>query len=380
MPQVLLALDRDDTLEAYALAEQLEEIDPDNEILATLWSKMSHTWTIESDHPGAAVSIVTYHDESGAWQELGTTPLEARIPWMPFRLRFDLGGHQSSEIARASEYFMTNRFNLEIEVRLHPIDAPDSDMVYVAAKGSFDMPVTGFAPLSQATQIPEFFIDKTEVTNRQFKEFIDAGGYQDPQWWKYPFEEDEKTLPFEEAMMQFTDQVGRPGPANWELGDYEDGKDNYPVGGISWYEAAAYAEFKGKTLPTAFHFAAALYMESEGLGPLAPDIKKRSNLHSGAPAPVGQHRGIGTSGALDMAGNQREWCFNEGPTGRFTMGGSWEDQPYLMLQAVPRSAWNRSLANGFPCAKYLEEDLPPRALFAAIQYKETDYLTGTSYT
>ena len=45
-------------------------------------------------------------------------------------------------------------------------------------------------------------------------------------------------------MKEFRDATGRPGPAAWELGNYPDGRDNFPVTGISWYEAAAYAEFR----------------------------------------------------------------------------------------------------------------------------------------
>ena len=53
---------------------------------------------------------------------------------------------------------------------------------------------------------------------------------------------------------KFRDQTGRPGPANWQLGTYPDGTDDMPVGGISWYEAMAYAEFAGKSLPTVYEW------------------------------------------------------------------------------------------------------------------------------
>ena len=95
-------------------------------------------------------------------------------------------------------------------------------------------------------QLPDFFIDKYEVTNKRFKEFVNAGGYRDKKYWKYPFTEDGKELRWEDAVKAFVDQTGQPGPATWQGGDYPEGQADYPVSGVSWYEAAAYAEFAGK--------------------------------------------------------------------------------------------------------------------------------------
>ncbi len=103
-------------------------------------------------------------------------------------------------------------------------------------------------------QLPAFWIDKYEVTNREFKRFADAGGYGKRQYWKEPFVIDGVNRSFEDAVARFTDKTGRPGPATWELGTYREGQADYPVAGVSWYEAAAYAEFAGKRLPTVFHW------------------------------------------------------------------------------------------------------------------------------
>ncbi|MFQ5651837.1 MAG: bifunctional serine/threonine-protein kinase/formylglycine-generating enzyme family protein [bacterium] len=73
------------------------------------------------------------------------------------------------------------------------------------------------------------------------------------EYWKHRFVKDGKTLSWEEAMTYFKDKTGRPGPATWEVGDYPTGLEKYPVMGVSWYEAAAYVEFVGKSLPTVFH-------------------------------------------------------------------------------------------------------------------------------
>ena len=57
-------------------------------------------------------------------------------------------------------------------------------------------------------------------------------------------------------MARFRDRTGRSGPATWELGSYPEGQEDFPVGGISWFEAAAYARFAGKELPTIYHWTA----------------------------------------------------------------------------------------------------------------------------
>ena len=73
-----------------------------------------------------------------------------------------------------------------------------------------------------------------------------------------------ETLTWEEAMAEFTDKTGRPGPSTWQASDYPDGQDDYPVSGVSWYEAAAYAEYAGKSLPTGDHWdsGAGFYLRS----------------------------------------------------------------------------------------------------------------------
>ena len=99
-----------------------------------------------------------------------------------------------------------------------------------------------------------FFMDRCEVTNKQYKEFVDGGGYRNPTYWKNEFIKDGKLFPGQRQWLYLQTKVGRPGPSTWEAGDYPDGQDNYPVSGVSWYEAAAYAEFAGKDLPTMYHW------------------------------------------------------------------------------------------------------------------------------
>ena len=207
--------------------------------------------------------------------------------------------------------------------------------------------------------MPEFLVDRLEVTNRQFKVFVDAGGYRDPRYWKQEFSRDGRVLPWAEAMQGFVDRTGRPGPATWEAGDFPEGKADFPVGGVSWYEAAAFAEFAGKSLPTLEHWWAAA-----GRPRGSADLIALSNFRGQGPVAADSTDAITAFGAVDMAGNLREWCWNASAQGRSLRGGAWNDQTYMFGNVTQAPAFDRSETNGFRCVRYVEGKTPPEKLFA----------------
>ena len=215
-------------------------------------------------------------------------------------------------------------------------------------------------------ELDHFFIDRTEVTNRAYKEFVDAGGYSSPKFWKQTFKKDASVISWDEAMKYFVDQTGQPGPFTWELGNYPEGHDDYPVGGVSWFEAAAYAEFRKKNLPTIYHWSRAALPKMELLFPITPFILTQSNFGGTGPAMAGTHPGIGASGAKDMAGNVREWCWNASGEKRYCLGGMWKDPPYMFTQSFTQSPWDRFPGTGFRCAVYPEGTSVPSTFFKEI--------------
>ncbi len=92
------------------------------------------------------------------------------------------------------------------------------------------------------------------MTNRQFEAFVSGGATAGASCGSTPSSATARVLSFDEAMALFRDRTGRPGPSTWELGGFPEGHADYPVSGVSWYEAAAYAEFVGKSLPTLHHW------------------------------------------------------------------------------------------------------------------------------
>jgi len=186
---------------------------------------------------------------------------------------------------------------------------------------------------------------------------VDKGGYRDPKYWTQPFRKGDHSVTWEEAQREFVDVTGRPGPATWEGGTYVAGEDDFPVRGVSWYEAAAYAQFAGKQLPTIYHWYRAADLRT------ATYVVPLSNFGGAGPARVGQFQGIGPFGTYDMAGNVKEWCLNETGDGfRFTLGGGWRDPIYTFVQPDAKPPFDRSAQNGFRCVRYTVQ--PAEALFS----------------
>jgi dienelactone hydrolase len=263
------------------------------------------------------------------------------------RCRITKEGFESAEVALAGT--LSN-------FRLHPPGAQPG-MVFVP-RGTYTGLTIREAP------VEDFWLDKFEVTNRQFKEFVDRGGYRNRDYWKHPFLNDGRTLTWEQAMAEFRDATGRPGPATWQLGTYPEGRADFPVNGVSWYEAAAYAEFAGKSLPTVDHwFRAAIPARVTG-------IVRLSKFGGQGPARVGSHPGLGTFGTYDMAGNVKEWCLNPLGERRYLLGGAWSEGTYLY--SIPDAArpLERLPTYGFRCAKYLQP--LPDALTGPLQFVSRD--------
>lgn len=87
--------------------------------------------------------------------------------------------------------------------------------------------------------------------------------------------------------------------------------------------------------------------------------------------PVGHFPGITSYGAYDMAGNVREWNWNETAKGRMVRGGAWNDNRYMFGNLSQAPPFDRSLKNGFRCAHDLAPEGAPKSAFAPIRLPET---------
>ncbi len=177
------------------------------------------------------------------------------------------------------------------------LETSDAKMVYINA-GEFQMgSEKGNADErpKNAVYLDAFYMDKYEVTNAQYKEFVDAN----PQWGK------------EQIPREYHDGYYL---AHWNGNDFPIGKDKYPVVYVSWYAAMAYAQWAKKRLPTEAEWEKAargglinqIYPWGNEIDPTKANYYDATDKEL---TPVGTYPANGY-GLYDMAGNVREWCLD----------------------------------------------------------------------
>jgi dienelactone hydrolase len=340
---------------AYRLIREAERYAPQDPALSKLKAGALYPNGVLSTPPGADVYVRDYSDIHGPWEYLGKTPLQGnRLPLAFYAFKLSKDGYETVEATGSAEEAAP------ISVILDPVGDLPPGMVHVPA-GRVD-PTAHFE-----VKLDDFLIDKFEVTNREYKKFVDSGGYGQPKYWKFPFRKDNRALSFGEAMLLFRDKTDRSGPSTWELGSYAPGQDDYPVSGLSWYEAAAYAQFTGKSLPTVFH-----WYRAANMGRFS-DILQVSNFSAKGPASVGSYSGLGPFGTYDMAGNVKEWCLNSTGDRKYILGGGATDLPYMYNEPDARLPFERSASHGLRLVKFLHSNALTETLTAPVSFKKADY-------
>ncbi|HXY30674.1 MAG TPA: protein kinase [Gemmatimonadaceae bacterium] len=347
LPELLALGEAGEWDSAYILARRVEAAIPGDSLFNAMRPRFARRASLHTTPPGATVKWKEYSDPSSAWNLLGKTPLDSVLlplsasGWIqPTRIQITAPGMRTLDLIWLP---FGDSVHLDKDGDIPP------EMVRVGG-GTLNLEFTvGFTQLP-SLRLSDFLMDRFEVTNSDFRKFVNGGGYRRRELWEFPFTKGGATIPWEEAMALMVDRTGRPGPASWEGGDFPEGQGDFPVGGVSWYEAAAYAKFVGKSLPTLWHWYRAATVQ------YAASVIPASNFSGNGPVKVGSRDDITAFGTYDMAGNVREWCLNASGADRFILGGGWNDQPYSFTDAFTQPPFDRSPTNGIRLVKYLQAD------------------------
>ena len=184
------------------------------------------------------------------------------------------------------------------------------DMVKVPA-GPFlmgssdrDKAASGDEKPQHTLTLPDYWIGKNPITNAQFRQFVDSDGYTNQAYWTpagWQWRKSEKLV----KPLYWND-------AKWNGADY-------PVVGVSWFEAVAYCRWLSKQTGIVFRLPSEAEWEKAARGSdgrIYPwgntwDEKRANSSELGLQktTPVGSYpTGASPYGALDMAGNVWEWC------------------------------------------------------------------------
>jgi formylglycine-generating enzyme required for sulfatase activity len=180
--------------------------------------------------------------------------------------------------------------------------ALDGSMVHVPA-GEFIMGNDTGNPDERPQRwvyLDAFEMDKYEVTNVQYRRFIQVTGREAPQIWPGRY-------------VQFTDSKIS---LDWQDGTYPAGQATYPVVMVNRADAAAYCAWAGKRLPTEAEWEKAARGTNGRRYPWGNtwDTSKANTGETGIghPQPVGSYlSGASPYGALDMVGNVWEWVADQ---------------------------------------------------------------------
>jgi formylglycine-generating enzyme required for sulfatase activity len=190
-----------------------------------------------------------------------------------------------------------------------------------------------------------FYIDPYDVTNIEYKEFVDA--------------------------------TGSSIPSHWRGGAYPAGKENHPVTFVSWFEANDYCHWAGKRLPSEAEWEKSARGTDGRTYPWGNDLDKtKANvpyLKIGDTTPVNRfEQGKSPYGLYDMAGNVFQWTAdwfksyagndflhpNFGGMLRVLRGGSYYDCSYYRCgpsfptyNRIALTPETRAISLGFRCAK-----------------------------
>jgi len=194
MAQIDQHIAMNDYFSAFMLARKAERYIPNDPLLVDRWKRITREHSITTTPAGAKIFIGEYSSDSKAWEYIGRSPIEhARIPFGTHVWKVEKTGFISQEVIRSNDLpppsvDPATLSAMTMEFVLHENGSFASDMAFIpAAELKQDYLWHGTRTIPST---PAFLMDKYEVTNRQFKAFVDSGGYGKSEYCCYTSKSD----------------------------------------------------------------------------------------------------------------------------------------------------------------------------------------------
>ena len=176
VPEIERRLQQHRALAAQDLYKEAERIAPGSRLLFRFADGVASTaeQQFETTPPGARIYLSDYTqdaavDDLSKWRFIGESPVKyTELPdWGFYRMRVIKDGYATADWTCCGG---------KMNVELQPQDSVPPNMVWVTGTAS-----TAIQP---SVSLSGFWLDRYEVTNRDFQKFVDAGGYREPKYWK----------------------------------------------------------------------------------------------------------------------------------------------------------------------------------------------------
>ena len=344
IPELIEIYDEGKIAESFNKAKELLKEYPNNDIIKNYYEKSSKYVPLKIDKDGVEISV-KYSGDS-IYTYLGKSPIDSFIApnmwgWLSHKLKLKYND---------LEFELDGKNGYDYLMPESTIKVPENHKVFLGSKVNMFLQGINF----EETQIESFSLAKNEVSNKEYQEFVDAGGYENPAYWDFPFEVGNKIYDFNSSIKLFTDKYGQLGPANWSYGKFPAGLENLPVTGISWFEARAYARYSNLSLPNLYQWLFASGIPDDWFT-VNQSVTNESNYNSTQLREVSNNAGSYNE-LNNIGGNVKEWALN--PNGdekeKYSiMGGAYNEASYTFNNYYSLSPFDRSIGNGFRLSKNL---------------------------
>ena len=350
LPKVVQLFDKGNILQVFKMTKQLYELNPNNELIKNYYDKSRKYAKLDLNKDGVEIRIKYRGDDM--FQFVGYTPIDS------FPVPNSWNSYQLKVIDGNFSYLFENIFNgVTVDDHVYSLPEINSEILenHIVMPGRSINNFRVYGRNTGEINIPTFSISKNEVSNIEYQEFVNDGGYQNPTFWDFPLKIDDKLYEFKKTVSTFKGKFGKNGPANWSYGKFPNGLGNHPVSGISWFEARAYAKYKNQELPNMHQwtYAAKAYTNT-----LDQDVMENGNFNSDFTKPVNSDAGS-LSGINNIGGNVKEWLINRSGNNKdkfSAAGGSYLEPSYQFIGQNFQNPNDRSIGNGIRLVKNLSSD------------------------